>query len=335
MILDRIFAGLFGAGVTLRNGMYDRGQLRVNRLRGRVVSIGNISVGGAGKTPFTIMLGELLKRRGIPFDILSRGYGRKTSGAMIVDSNGSSRDFGDEPLLMVRQLGVDVVVGESRYEAGLLAERTWGPRLHLLDDGFQHRRLARQFDIVLVSDEDFRDVLLPAGRLREPLSSLARANAVVITGDKPAGPLPPNVEVWQLTRELTLTNGGRSPSIDAGAPSFPPVGKGGVVSPVAFCGIAKPKNFFAQLRALGIVPAAEVSFRDHYRYTPGDIKRLQRVAQEKHADGFITTAKDAINLENENVGREILPALCIAELKLTLANANNAVDQILGTIKLV
>ncbi len=315
MILERILSGAFGAGVALRNSMFDRGQLATKRLQGPVLSIGNISVGGAGKTPLTILLGELLKQRGVPFDILSRGYGRYTRGARIVDPKGHSREFGDEPLLMARKLGVNIVVGESRYEAGMLAEKTWGPRLHLLDDGFQHRHLARQFDIVLVSGEDLDDVLLPAGRLREPLASLSRANAIVITGDTPTEKLPPTIPVWQLTRELVIE-------------------KMSALRPIVFCGIAKPRNFFEQVRALGVIPAAEIAFRDHHRYRTSDFARLDRIAKDKNADGLLTTAKDAINLENvEGLATwRTQSRLCIAELKLALSDPKTAIDSVLTSV---
>ena len=130
-----------------------------------------MSVGGSGKTPFVLLLGELLKARAIKFDVLSRGYGRQTRGVALVDPAGSAHNFGDEPLLLARRLGIPVIVGESRYRAGVFAEKKFGPQLHLLDDGFQHRSLARDFDIVLLTPEDIRDSLLPAGRLREPLTS--------------------------------------------------------------------------------------------------------------------------------------------------------------------
>ncbi|PYV49254.1 MAG: tetraacyldisaccharide 4'-kinase, partial [Acidobacteria bacterium] len=122
-----------------------------------------------------------LKQRGIAFDVLSRGYGRETHGTMAVAPNGTSLDFGDEPLLIAQRLGCPVIVGESRYQAGVLAEKKDDSTIHILDDGFQHRSLARDFDIVLLTSEDLHDQLLPAGRLREPLSSLRRADAVVLT----------------------------------------------------------------------------------------------------------------------------------------------------------
>jgi tetraacyldisaccharide 4'-kinase len=310
-----LLSGVFAAGVAFRNSLYDSGRLQVDELRGPVVSIGNISVGGSGKTPFTILLGSLLKQRGIPFDILSRGYRRESHGARIVDPNGSAREFGDEPILLARELGVDVIVGESRYEAGALAEKKWGPRLHLLDDGFQHRRLARQFDIVLLAPEDLRDTLLPSGRLREPLSALSRADGAVITGDLNVLPVP---QVWRVTREL----------------SIPP----DIVHPIAFCGIAKPHRFFEQLRAKQIGAVAEVAFRDHHRYTHAEVARLQRLAQQKNADSFLTTAKDAINLEpvwqqKEMWGGHSCPPLHVAKLKLSLENPDAAIDFILATLR--
>src|SRR2546427_4537334 len=176
-----LLAHVYGAGVQARNALYSRGALPVKRLQGPVVSIGNLSVGGSGKTPFVSLLGELLRDRGVNFDVLSRGYGRNPRGTILVDPGGSARDFGDEPLLIARRLQVPVIVGEDRYQAGVLAETQFGLQLHLLDDGFQHRALARDFDIVLVTPDDVRDRLLPAGRLREPLASLRRARPLVLT----------------------------------------------------------------------------------------------------------------------------------------------------------
>ena len=170
--LSAIYGGIIGA----RNALYDRGVLRARRLQGDVISVGNLSAGGSGKTPFVMLLGELLKARGINFDVLSRGYGRKSSGVLLVDPAGLPQEFGDEPLLIARKLQVPVIVGEDRYEAGRFAEARFGPQLHLLDDGFQHRALARDFDIVLVTPPDANDRLLPAGRLREGLRSLRPQN---------------------------------------------------------------------------------------------------------------------------------------------------------------
>lgn len=300
--------GFYTAATALRNTLFDRGMLSSRRLEQPVVSVGNLSVGGSGKTPFVIALGELLKARGIRFDVLSRGYGRKTRGVLVVDTDGNAADFGDEPLLIARWLGVPVVVGESRYAAGRVAERKFQSQLHILDDGFQHRSLTRDFDIVLMTERDFGDRMLPSGRLREPLSSLARTDAVVLpTGLALDHPTLRKKPVWRIERELVL-------------PSMPS-------APVVFCGIARPEQFFAQVRAAGITPAAEIIFRDHHAYDLDDIQSLIDVRRGLQGSGFLTTEKDAINLAPH---QHDLEPLAVAELKLTIDNPTDVVDAILA-----
>jgi tetraacyldisaccharide 4'-kinase len=301
---------IYGGIVRVRNGLYSHGALKARRLSAPVISVGNISVGGSGKTPFVILLGELLQQRGIPFDVLSRGYGRKTRGVLAVDPNGSPHDFGDEPILIAKRLSCPVIVGESRYQAGLFAENKFGPQLHVLDDGFQHRSLARDFDIVLLSAEDARDRLLPAGRLREPRSSLRRADAVVL-GSESTFPLL-NLDgprIWRLRRNLSLTEA-------------PP-------RPVVFCGIARPNQFVDQLHAIGIQPVATTFFRDHHSYTERDVRDLSALREQNHAGGFITTEKDAINLG------PLLGALgpfAVARVAMELLDPADALDTILRVI---
>jgi tetraacyldisaccharide 4'-kinase len=303
-------AAIYGAGVSLRNWLYKRGTLKPRKLAGPVVSVGNLSVGGSGKTPFVLLLGELLKVRGIKFDVLSRGYGRQTRGVALVDPAGSARDFGDEPLLLARRLGVPVIVGEDRYQAGLLAEHKFGPQMHLLDDGFQHRALARNFDIVLVTPEDARDRLLPAGRLREPLASLARADAVVLANGASADSFPIKDKlVWRVRRGILPKN----------VPSHP----------VVFCGIARPKNFILQLRTAGIEPAAEAFYADHHAYSERDLRDLLALREKSEADGFVTTEKDAVNLGGL---LSALAPLAVIPVKMELVDSANAVDTMLRLI---
>ena len=306
---------IYGAIVGVRNTLYDHHILRTSSLEGPVISVGNLSTGGSGKTPFVILLGELLKARGIRFDVLSRGYGRKTHGTLLVDPGGLPRDFGDEPLLIARRLNVPVVVGESRYEAGQFAEAKFGPQIHLLDDGLQHRRLARDFDIVLVTPDDARDRLLPSGRLREPLRSLQRVDAVVLTSGAPpeAFPLARKV-IWRLRRGIAL---------EKAELNIP-------VRPLVFCGIARPQNFLLQLRAAGIDPAAQASFRDHHAYTEKDIRDLLQLRQHSESGGFITTEKDAVNLGGYLTA---LAPLTVIPVKMELADAANAVDTMLRVIE--
>ena len=305
-------AGIYGAVIAARNSLYDSGRFRSETLDGPVISVGNLSVGGAGKTPFVIMLGELLKQRGIEFDVLSRGYGRQTSGVLEVDPNGSPREFGDEPLLIARSLDVPVTVAAKRAEGGRYSEQRRGPRLHLLDDGFQHRQLRRDFDIVLVNREDLGGRLLPVGKLREPVSSLERADVLVSTNEDDTSYLARfGKPVWHVKRSVVLPANGSE-------------------TVVAFCGIARPERFFSELEQAGVRVAAKISFRDHKRYSASDMHRLVRAQQESGAAAFITTAKDAINL---GALQAELHNVAVAEVRMELENSDAALDLLLRTIE--
>lgn len=302
--------GLYGGASALRNSLFDHGVLQSRRLGQPVISVGSLSAGGAGKTPFVIALGELLKARGMRFDVLSRGYRRKTHGVLVVEPDGSAADFGDEPLLIARRLNVPVIVGERRYEAGRVAEQKFRPQLHLLDDGFQHRSLARDFDVVLLTADDFCDQLLPSGRLREPFTSLERADAIVLPSGLAAGHRKLSQKpVWRIEREMLL-------------PTM-------AVAPVAFCGIARPEQFFAQVRAAGITPAAQLSFGDHHAYDQSDVQRLLAARSKCHAGGFLTTEKDAVNL---GAFQHDLEPLAIATLKFTLDRPADVLNTMLARI---
>jgi tetraacyldisaccharide 4'-kinase len=294
MITDP-FTWLFGQIVKVRNARYDKERLPVHRLSLPVISVGNISVGGSGKTPFVQTLGRWLNAQAIPFDILSRGYGRSSRGVLKVDPAGTAALYGDEPLMLARSLKVPVFVGEDRYQAGLAAE-AFGKsslrpaRVHILDDGFQHRRLHRDFDIVLLTHEDLRGSLLPFGRMREPLSALARAHAVVAPADLAALLKEPNV--WYIRRRLVLP---------APAPT----------RPLAFCGLAHPGQFWQALADIGIYPVGTFGFGDHHRYKAIDIALLQRLAKQHDANGFLTTEKDLVKLEGSPLTPITAPTLII------------------------
>lgn len=271
---------LYAWAGTTKNLGYDLGLLRPRRLNRPVVSIGSLSAGGAGKTPVVLMLAHLLARHGIAADILSRGYGRASTTVERVDPLGAASRFGDEPLELARA-GVAVYVGAERYRAGLLAESMQPSHIHLLDDGFQHRRLARALDIVLLTAADVADRPLPAGNLREPLSSLRRTD-VVILREEEAMQLAPIVqartpaEVWTIRRNLVFAEA--------------------VPSPFAVCGIARPENFLAMLRAAGRAPIGHIPFPDHHCYTATDIDRIVAAARAAGAGGICLTEKDAVKL---------------------------------------
>ena len=203
------------------------------------------------------------------------------------------------------------VLGDDRYEAGLFAENRFGPQLHLLDDVFQHRSLARDFDIVLVTPEDTRDSLLPGGRLRESARNLSRADAIVLTSGVSGDSFPLDGKmVWRARRGILPED-------------VPP-------RPVVFCGIARPKNFLLQLRTAGIEPVAEAFYRDHHPYTQRDIQELLKLRQQSEAGGFVTTEKDAINLGGYLAALE---PVAVVPVKMELLDAANAVDTMLRVIE--
>jgi tetraacyldisaccharide 4'-kinase len=332
----------------------------VQRLCYPVVSIGNLSTGGSGKTPLTIALAKALTALGLHVDVLSRGYGRRSKLAARVNPEGTAEDFGDEPLLIAREAGVPVYVAPRRYDAGLLAEaaqslagkeasqvgqglidccisnlpvaaqeahcslaprfsvgkadfarelkspvgtvqdisfagsnspgiepeestRALAPEvcIHLLDDGFQHRQLARDVDILLLNSQDWQDRLLPAGNLREPLKAARRASVIAIPVDDPE--LEADLRawgwqkpIWRLRRRMEI------PAVNG------PV--------AAFCGIARPEQFFAGLQATGLRLVSRTAFPDHHRYATADLNRLVVAARAAGATALVTTGKDLVRL---------------------------------------
>ncbi len=288
-------------------------RLEVQRLRWPVISIGNLSTGGSGKTPLTITLARALSGRGVHVDVLSRGYGRVSRAAMRVDLNGTAEEFGDEPLEIARAAGVPMFVAARRYDAGVMAEAESPAGVHLLDDGFQHRRLHRDVDIVLVSARDFRDRLLPAGNLREPLRALLRATCMAISADdegveellKSIGWQGP---VWRVRRRMEVPQ--------AGGPV------------IAFCGIARPEQFFAGLEAGGMLLAGRIVFADHHRYTANDVERLREEMRKSGAVACVTTEKDRVRL-----GRlvELLP-LKTAALRVEIEDEGAVLTRLLARV---
>lgn len=273
---------LYALGLGIKNGVRDAGIQPPKKLKKPVISIGSLSAGGAGKTPVVLLLGRLLQLHHHAVDILSRGYGRSSTGAAHVplDFFASAALYGDEPVEMMRA-GFHVFVAADRYAAGALAERTHEVAAHLLDDGFQHRQLARALDIVLLTAEDVADTLLPAGNLREPLASLGRAQFVILR-DEEAEQLTPIVRahtdaaIWRIRRDLVFEEE--------------------LARPFAFCGIARPENFLAMLTAAGRAPVGHILFPDHHAYTEQDIARIVAAAKAAKADGLYLTEKDAVKL---------------------------------------
>jgi tetraacyldisaccharide 4'-kinase len=290
---------------------------RVSRLRFPVVSIGSLSAGGSGKTPLAIALAQALTRRGVHVDVLSRGYGRKSQAALRVDPNGSAEEFGDEPLLIAREAGVPVYVAAQRYDAGQMAEAvlddSTGPRVHLLDDGFQHRQLERDVNILLLDSVDLHDHLLPAGNLREPFSAMQRATVVAIPAGDAAMEARLNAAgwrgpVWRLQRRMEV----------------PPI-EGPIV---AFCGIARSGQFFAGLEAAGLHLASRIAFPDHHAYRVHDLDCVRDAVRSIGATGVLTTEKDRVRLGG--LGESL--ALKTVRLRTEIENEDEAVTGILKAL---
>ncbi len=273
--------------VRVRLLLYARGWLRQKRLRGTVISIGNLTVGGTGKTPMVLWLAERLHARGKKVAILSRGYR---------GSNGSS----DEIELMKQRLQdrVEFGIGKNRFLEGKRIESQRDIDVFLLDDGFQHLALARDLDIVLIdaSQEMAKEQLLPAGNLREPFSAMMRANLLVFTRVENAPSARAAIQKMGKIRVFaaeTRLVGFRLLGGDTTIFQAETLGPGPFF---AFCGIGNPKAFFCNLESWRVPVAGTRVFRDHFRYGARDIALLERAAAQANAKALVTTEKDAQNL---------------------------------------
>lgn len=290
--------------MSVRNVLYDRGWLKVRHLHRPVISVGNLTLGGTGKTPMVICLARKLMARGLKVCVLSRGYGGTLSatGGMVSDGVrllASPSEAGDEPYLMASTVpGLMVVVGADRHAAGLMALERLQPDLFILDDGFQHRRLARDLDIVLLDAERpyGNGRVFPAGLLREPLSSLSRAQLVIASRWREGIPLPqlplPVCAASHLPGPVTPLGGGPA--------SLLKEYQGAKVA--AFAGIAHPAAFFSMLGKEGIELQGTLTFPDHVPYGSTEITALRRLEEETGAEVLLTTAKDAVKLAAQTHG---------------------------------
>ncbi len=297
---------------------YAAGVFPTHRLPVPVVSVGNLTVGGTGKTPTVAMLAERLIAQGKRVAVLSRGYGSSTAGEVRIVADGSSvllspDEAGDEPYLLASSVpGLVVVVGADRYRAGCLSVERFNPDLLILDDGFQHVRLGRDLNILLLDCRHpfGNGFTLPGGLLREPRGAVARADLVIYTrcsGDEEMSPLadmPSCRALHHLAGITPLAGGPREPFAAL-------QGRHGV----AFAGIADPGSFFDALREEGLSLGATLPFPDHCRYGEREIETICRVKEANGADFLITTGKDAAKLAPY---RDRLGATFVAALEMRL-----------------
>jgi len=299
-------AAAYRAVLGARDWLYACGVLRSRSLDCPVVSIGNLTVGGTGKTPAVELAVRTLIDLGHRPGVLSRGYGRRGGGVQVVADAASIRldaeEAGDEPFLLARRLpGVPVVVGANRYEAGRLARARFGVTAVVLDDGFQHRTLRKDLEVLMVRAAEpwGNGRLLPGGPLREPVGRLARAGLVVATGahgiDEAAAV---SATVARVAPAVPVLTAAHVPTecFESSAMRVVPVAALREGRLVGFAGIGSPDRFRHTLHEAG---AAVVDFRefpDHHWYTREDLARLERRAAELDAHGFVTTEKDWVRL---------------------------------------
>jgi tetraacyldisaccharide 4'-kinase len=277
---------VYASATRLRALLYKHNWLKQKRLNRPVISVGNITVGGTGKTPMVIWLAERLLAEGKRVAILSRGYR---------GSHGTS----DEIELMKQRLQgrAKFGVGPDRYTEGQRLESA-GVDVYLLDDGFQHLQLARDVDIVLVDSTRSlpHEFVLPAGRLREPLSSLQRAHIVVLTRTEQSSPGGLAIQKHRPFAAYSATTKLLGFRRQRAGNSQEPLRPSLTGSFFAFCGIGNPAAFFADLERWGLQLAGRRIFRDHHRYTHEEIAELERAAESAGSSALVTTEKDAQNI---------------------------------------
>jgi tetraacyldisaccharide 4'-kinase len=307
---------LYAACIHLRWGFYSSKLIRAHRLSKPVVCVGNLSMGGTGKTPTVIAIGGWLAEAGQTVSVLTRGYKGNHSGGPFLVSDGSqilatAESAGDEPLVIARNLpGALVTVGKNRYAAGCIVETQYPVDVHLLDDGFQHLKLCRSFNLLLIDvTNPWADGLPPMGRRREPLKALRRADAVLLTRCQQGREYEdilrivrkyhPQVQVFhsrQRLAELVQYPGG------AAFPVEQIVGK----KVLALSGIGNPAQFQEMLLRQGALVSARMEFPDHHRYGPADYQQILRRCRDLNIDAIATTEKDSERLDHSKMSPVLL-----------------------------
>jgi tetraacyldisaccharide 4'-kinase len=305
----RLAGGLYGLGIAARLALYRRDWLPVRRLPYPVISVGNLTVGGSGKTPHTALIAGYFQKKGVRVVVLSRGYGGEKSreGAVIATDReivGTVEEGGEEPYWLAGHLpGVPVIVGRDRYRSGLLARRRFQAQLAVLDDAYQHLALARDLNILLLpSRQPFGEGgLLPGGTLREPEEEIRRADLIVITQTEmipEEGRLPLRARIQARHPRAPIFFSSQEAQSLWRFPQGEPQDLSWIRRQrvLAFCGLGRPESFAHSLRAAGAEVVRLVSFRDHYVYRERDLLGLAALAREARAAAVVTTEKDALKL---------------------------------------
>ena len=304
---------LYRGIVSLKNYFYNSGLFTVKKLSCKVISVGNITVGGTGKTPMVIMLAKLLKEKGYRPAILSRGYGGKKTGRVSIVSDGENvfmkpDEAGDEPVLIAKSArNIPVVTGKKKYLTGKFAIEHFGADVLILDDAFQHRSLFRDIDMVLLDEKRpfGNGFVIPRGELREPTNELGRADIVVLTGTRKTGVRDQGSGIsgqWSMVSGqqavVPVYRAYRRPKdlLKADTENVYPLDYLNGKKICAFAGIARPDSFKKTIASVGGEVITFLSFPDHHVYTPEDLDKIMRTVSESSAQIILTTEKDGIKL---------------------------------------
>lgn len=324
-----VFGKLYGGVIGVRNSFFDRGVFRVHDLGCRTISVGNLTVGGTGKTPLVIKTARELIDRGETVCVLTRGYGRNSSGRVLVSDGTSVLSnatlAGDEAIEIAEsQDGKIIVIADAnRVAAAKWARERFEITRFILDDGFQHRRAERDVDIVCIdatapggpaTSTLAAGRMLPAGRLRESIDGLRRATSIVITRcdlsdhvDDLVAEIESIAPAIPIFRSQTVIRS----LIDENETDIPPERAGRAL---AFCGLGNPDAFFRSIDRIGVTIVGKKTFPDHHAYLRHDVEELVVAARIAGADTLLTTTKDAVKLAGMPIEMPILTA--IAEISL-------------------
>jgi len=305
-----VLSFFYGLAVNSRNWLYDRKILKEFIFSCPVISVGNITVGGTGKTPCVILLARLLKDCGYRPAVISRGYGGQSKKAVNIVCDGQnllldSDAAGDEPVLIAQTLKeVPVLTGARRKLTGQAAVRLFGADLLLCDDAMQHRQIHRDLNLVLMDAADLnkRPYLLPRGKFREPMSQLKRADAIILTRANEASFDSAGLAAYLSRGDIPVFKSIHQPKalLRADHRVEKPLSELKNKKVYAFCGIANPRSFEAALRAAGAVSVTCDVFPDHHRYTAEEIAGIIDRFQRSGADWLVTTEKDGVRLSGSD-----------------------------------
>lgn len=320
-ILRRVllpFSFLYWCGVTLRNMFFDKGIFRTTKFSTPVISVGNLSIGGTGKTPLVELLIEYCSAFGT-LAVVSRGYARKSRGTVVVSNGkgnfGSVLESGDEPMQIARKYPSTIVVVDEDRSRGVRKAIELGATMIVLDDGFQHRFVERDIDIVVlpVSDVLRRDGILPAGRQREPWSSLRRCQYIILTCWN-------NRKEYSDAKEKLKEYGKPVIGVAPVLTGVVDVSTSAVLTPdvlrqkrvALFSGIGNPKNFESTVRSMNATIVSHSIFSDHHWYSEEEFEKIVKNATEKNADALLTTEKDAVRIGVlKNVSKSHVPLYAV------------------------